>query len=180
VTGTVLVADDHPLFRQALRLAVEKILPEAAIAEAGTLAAAVAAATAAPDLRLILLDLKMPGATGYSGIALLHAECPDVPILVVSSAEGAAAADEARAFGAIGFLHKGSDLGAIEAAVAAAIGRRLGLPVEARPREHFGGFAMMVAASMAATSEATRSRLGWEPSGPGLIAELDRADYYAA
>ncbi|MBN9458116.1 MAG: SDR family oxidoreductase [Bosea sp.] len=64
--------------------------------------------------------------------------------------------------------------------IAAAIGRRLGLPVEARPREHFGGFAMMVAASMAATSEATRSRLGWEPSGPGLIAELDRADYYAA
>ncbi|AMU93080.1 LuxR family transcriptional regulator [Sphingopyxis terrae subsp. terrae NBRC 15098] len=124
MTGTVLVADDHPLFRQALRLAVEKILPEAAIAEAGTLATAVAAATAAPDLRLILLDLKMPGATGYSGIALLHAECPDVPILVVSSAEGAAAADEARAFGAIGFLHKGSDLGAIEAAVAAAIGRR--------------------------------------------------------
>jgi DNA-binding NarL/FixJ family response regulator len=124
VTGTVLVADDHPLFRQALRLAVEKILPEASIVEAGTLATAVAAAIAAPDLRLILLDLKMPGAIGYSGIALLHAECPGVPILVVSSAEGAAAADEARAFGAIGFLHKGSDLGAIEAAVAAAIGRR--------------------------------------------------------
>lgn len=64
--------------------------------------------------------------------------------------------------------------------IAAAIGRQLGLPVEARPREHFGGFAMMVAASMAASSEATRSRLGWEPSGPSLIAELDRADYYAA
>ena len=96
MTGTVLVADDHPLFRQALRLAVERILPEAAIAEAGTLATAVAAATAAPDLRLILLDLKMPGATGYSGIALLHAECPDVPILVVSSAEGAAATNRSR------------------------------------------------------------------------------------
>lgn len=64
--------------------------------------------------------------------------------------------------------------------IAAAIGRQLGLPVEARQREHFGGFAMMVAASMAASSEATRSQLGWEPSGPSLIAELDRADYYAA
>lgn len=62
--------------------------------------------------------------------------------------------------------------------IAAAIGRSLGLPVEARLREHFGGFAMMVAASMAASSQATRSRLGWEPSGPSLIAELDRADYY--
>jgi DNA-binding NarL/FixJ family response regulator len=124
VSGTVLIADDHPLFRQALRLAVEKVLPEGRIVEAGTLAAAASAASAADGLRLILLDLKMPGAVGYSGIALLHAECPQVPILVVSSAEGAAAADEARAFGAIGFLHKGSDLGAIEAAVARALGSR--------------------------------------------------------
>lgn len=124
MSGTVLIADDHPLFRQALRLAVEKVLPDAAIVEAGTLAAAAAAASAADGLRLILLDLKMPGAVGYSGIALLHAERPDVPILVVSSAEGAAAADEARAFGAIGFLHKGSDLGAIETAVARALGSR--------------------------------------------------------
>ncbi len=122
MSAAVLIADDHPLFRQALRLAVEKVLPGADIAEAGTLAAAARAASAAPDLKLILLDLKMPGAVGYSGIALLHAECPDVPILVVSSAEGAAAADEARVFGAIGFLHKGSDLGAIEAAITQALG----------------------------------------------------------
>ncbi len=121
MSGTVLIADDHPLFRQALRLAVEKVLPGGAIVESGTLAAAAAAAAGADDLRLILLDLKMPGAVGYSGIALLHAERPEVPILVVSSAEGAAAADEARAFGAIGFLHKGSDLDTIEAAVARAL-----------------------------------------------------------
>lgn len=86
------------------------------------MAAAASAAADTSDLALILLDLKMPGAVGYSGIALLHAECPDVPILVVSSAEGAAAADEARAFGAIGFVHKGSDLVTIEAAVAGAVG----------------------------------------------------------
>ncbi len=90
--------------------------------EAGTLAAAARAAGEAADLRLILLDLKMPGAVGYSGIALLHAECPGVPILVVSSAEGSSAADEARAFGAIGFLRKDSDLSAIEAAIARALG----------------------------------------------------------
>lgn len=124
MNGSVLIADDHPLFRQALRLAVENALPGARIVEAGTLAAAVAAASGADDLRLILLDLKMPGAIGYSGIALLHAECPAIPILVVSSAESPAAADEARAFGAIGFLPKASDLGAIEAAVAASIANR--------------------------------------------------------
>ena len=121
MTDTVLIADDHPLFRQALMLAVQRAVPGARIVEAGTLAGAARAVEAAEGLRLILLDLKMPGAVGYSGIALLHAERPDVPILVVSSAEGAAAAEEVRAFGAIGFLRKDSDLGAIEDAIARAI-----------------------------------------------------------
>ena len=121
MTETVLIADDHPLFRQALMLAVQRAVPDAQIVEAGTLAAAARAVETAQGLRLILLDLKMPGAVGYSGIALLHAERPDVPILVVSSAEGAAAAEEVRAFGAIGFLRKDSDLSAIEDAIARAI-----------------------------------------------------------
>ena len=82
-------------------------------------------------LRLILLDLKMPGAMGYSGIAMLHAERPEVPILVVSSAEGAAVAEEARQLGAVGFLSKDSDLATIEAAIARALGGRA--PAAAAP-----------------------------------------------
>ena len=118
---SIVIADDHPLFRQALALAVARVRPDARIIEAGTLASAARAVSEADGLALIMLDLKMPGAVGYSGIALLHAERPDVPILVVSSAEGAAAAEEARAFGAIGFLHKDSDLSAIEAAIGRAL-----------------------------------------------------------
>lgn len=98
--------------------------PQAKVIEAGTLAAATRAASEAEGLRLILLDLKMPGAVGYSGIALLHAERPEVPILVVSSAEGAAVEEEARAFGAISFLRKDSDLAGIERAIASALGGR--------------------------------------------------------
>lgn len=124
MSATVLVADDHPLFRQALILAVQRVLPAARVVEAGTLAAAARAVDAADDLKLILLDLKMPGAVGYSGIALLHAEAPGVPILVVSSAEGESAAQEVRAFGAIGFLRKDADFAAIEAAIARAIDAR--------------------------------------------------------
>ena len=90
--GTVLIADDHPLFRQALSLAVQRVAPEARIIEAGTLANASRAVGEAEGLRLILLDLKMPGAVDYSGIALLHAERPEVPIIVVPSAEGESAA----------------------------------------------------------------------------------------
>lgn len=121
MTDTILIADDHPLFRQAIALAVGRVRPDALIIEAGSLAAAARSAVEAADLKLILLDLKMPGAVGYSGIAMLHAERPSVPILVVSSVEGHAAADEVRAFGAIGFLRKDSDLATIEAAIAAAL-----------------------------------------------------------
>lgn len=121
MTATILIADDHPLFRQALMLAVQRVMPAAQVVEAGSLAAAARVVGEASDLKLILLDLKMPGAVGYSGIALLHAEAPEVPILVVSSAEGESAAQEARAFGAIGFLRKDGDLTATEAAIARAL-----------------------------------------------------------
>ena len=128
--GTILIADDHPLFRQALVLAAQRVRPTADIIEVGTLDAATEAARGAAALVLILLDLKMPGATGFSGVALLHAERPDVPILVISSADPAAAAD-ARRFGAVGFLSKGADLDSIEAAIAAALsGERIDGPAD--------------------------------------------------
>lgn len=63
-------------------------------------------------------------------------------------------------------------------AIAEAIGRRLGLPVESREREHFGWFAMMAGADMAASSARTRELLHWQPQGPTLLAELDQAGYY--
>lgn len=137
MTETILIADDHPLFRQALALAVMRVRPEARVAEAGTLAAAARIASDAEDLALIILDLKMPGAVGYSGIALLHAERPAVPILVVSSAEGSSAAEEARSFGAIAFLHKNSDLSAIETAIAEAMAGKLP-PASAKPAGEAG------------------------------------------
>lgn len=137
MTETILIADDHPLFRQALALAVMRVRPEARIVEVGTLASAVRAASDADDLALIVLDLKMPGAVGYSGIALLHAERPTVPILVVSSAEGSSAAEEARSFGAIAFLHKNSDLSVIEVAIAEALAGHHPAPT-ARPAGEAG------------------------------------------
>ncbi|GGE93139.1 DNA-binding response regulator [Sphingomonas prati] len=95
--------------------------PAARVLEAGTLARAATLAAETDDLELILLDLKMPGATGYAGVALIHAERPTVPILVVSSADAAVALPEVRRFGAIGFLGKGADLATIEQAIAAAL-----------------------------------------------------------
>jgi DNA-binding NarL/FixJ family response regulator len=149
VTQTILIADDHPLFRQAMAMAAMAVAPGVRIVEAGTLAAAASAVVSAEGLRLILLDLKMPGAVGYSGIALLHAERPDVPILVVSSTEGSAAPEEACAFGAVGFLRKDADLGDIEAAIAGAL--KVAVPVA-------GGAAGAGAPGVVAGGEAEKIR----------------------
>ena len=63
--------------------------------------------------------------------------------------------------------------------IAKVIGRRLGLPVESRPAEHFGWFAHFAGANMSASAERTRRLLGWKPKGPDLIADLDQPGYFA-
>ena len=118
---TILVADDHPMFREALKLAISRAVPGARIVEAGQLGEAADVARSEAALDLILLDLKMPGAAGFSGVALMHAERPGTPILVVSSADQADAAPRARAYGAIGFISKTAGLDALEAAVRRAL-----------------------------------------------------------
>jgi len=65
-------------------------------------------------------------------------------------------------------------------AIAEVIGRRLGLPVEPRGREHFGWFAHFAGADMAASSQRTRELLGWQPAGPTLLADLDQPGYFGA
>lgn len=62
--------------------------------------------------------------------------------------------------------------------IAEVIARRLGLPVESRSREHFGGFANFAGGDMCATSARTRAVLGWEPKGPDLLADIDQPGYY--
>ncbi|UZE21440.1 SDR family oxidoreductase [Pseudomonas sp. B21-056] len=63
-------------------------------------------------------------------------------------------------------------------AIAKAIGRGLGLPVGFREREHFGWFAHMASADMAASSAYTRALLGWTPNGPSLLDDLEQPGYY--
>lgn len=130
--GTILIADDHPLFRQAMAMAAANVRPDARLVECANLPSALNEAVAADDLMLVLLDLKMPGAEGFSGVALLHAEKPDVPILVVSSADAALAAREAVRFGAVGFIGKDADLSLIEQAIADALdGKKIDAPTDA-------------------------------------------------
>ena len=77
-------------------------------------------------------------------------------------------------------FHAVADEGVPFREIASAIGRHLGLPVESRTREHFGWFAEFAGADMPASSARTRTRLGWAPTGPGLLDDLDEPAYYAA
>lgn len=74
--------------------------------------------------------------------------------------------------------HAVADEGVAFKDIAAVIGRRLGVPMEPRTAEHFAWFGHFVGAQMAASSARTRERLGWQATGPDLLADIDQAAYY--
>jgi DNA-binding NarL/FixJ family response regulator len=115
----VLIADDHPLFRDALRFAVEEVATDepVAVLEAGTLAEVDAAAHAEPGVDLVLLDLKMPGMNGMAGLVGLRRRFPTLPVVIVSAAEDPAVVREALACGASGYIPKSLDRGALTGAL---------------------------------------------------------------
>ena len=106
---TLLIADDHPLFREALRGAVARLLPGATLREADSVAALYTLVEADPDADLLLLDLNMPGAQGFSALVHLRALHPQLPIVVVSAREEPSVMRRALDHGAVGFIPKSVD-----------------------------------------------------------------------
>lgn len=113
-------------------MAAGRVCPGAEIVEAGTLDRALALARDGGAFDLVLLDLRMPGAEGCSGVALLHAEMPSTPILVISAADSAQTVGAVHRFGAVGFIGKDRDLHEIEHAIARALaGERIAASLDA-------------------------------------------------
>lgn len=110
----LLIADDHPLFRSALSLAIGAQWPAAAIIEAGSFSSLEAAIGEHPDLDIVLLDLSMPGAIGFSSLAYLRGERADLPVVVISASEHPRTVQRARQFGAAGFIPKSSPIAQIQ------------------------------------------------------------------
>lgn len=118
---TVIVADDHPLFRTALREALKPVLPGAKVVEADSFPALQAALTehGVPDL--VLLDLNMPGVRGFSSLLFLRSEYPTVPVVVVSGYDEPPLIQRVLQFGASGFIPKTTSLETMGEAVRAAL-----------------------------------------------------------
>lgn len=106
---TLLIADDHPLFREALRGVVTRVVPDAVLHEADSADALYAMVEARPDADLLLLDLNMPGARGFSALVHLRAQHPELPIVMVSAREEPTVMRRALDHGALGFIPKSAD-----------------------------------------------------------------------
>ncbi|HEX7769301.1 MAG TPA: response regulator transcription factor [Dokdonella sp.] len=128
----VLIADDHPLFRDALKRAVAQAVPDAALVEVEDVAALHAAVDAHPELELLLLDLQMPGASGFSALVNIRHRHPGLPIVVVSAHEQAAVIRRAIAHGASGYIPKSTPAAKIVEALSNVLDGDLWVPAEVR------------------------------------------------
>jgi DNA-binding NarL/FixJ family response regulator len=104
--GRVLIADDHPLSREGLSLAVRSSFLGAVIDTAGSVAEARAAVRTHRIYRLILLDFVLPDAQGFSGLIELTQLAGKSPVAMISAYDDPALIETARSLGAVGFLFK--------------------------------------------------------------------------
>ena len=102
----VLIADDHPLFRGALREAMASQFDHVDITEAGSFDDLAELLERGSEVDLIMLDLTMPGARGFSGLMYLRAQYPGMPVMVVSANDDPATIRRCMEFGASGFIPK--------------------------------------------------------------------------
>lgn len=103
---TFLVADDHPLFRTALIQVLRERFAQMRTVEAASAATLGTALQEHPEVELVLLDLAMPGARGFSSLLHVRGEYPEIPVVVVSSNEHPRVIRRAQQFGAAGFISK--------------------------------------------------------------------------
>lgn len=116
-TYSILIADDHPLFRTALLQSIQMAFNHTQLLEADSLDTLLRLLNQDEDIDLLLLDLKMPGTNGMSGLIQLRSEYPDLPIVVISASEEIAIVSQVKHYGAFGFIPKSSDMKTLIAAL---------------------------------------------------------------
>jgi DNA-binding NarL/FixJ family response regulator len=125
---SILIADDHPLFRGALRQALVSALPGTTLSEAGSFDEVTRSLAGGPDVDLVLLDLTMPGVQGFSGLLFLRADYPQVPVMVVSANDDPGVVRRCIEFGALGFMPKTLDADQMAQAVQSVLDGNVWVP----------------------------------------------------
>ncbi|MEM7429306.1 MAG: response regulator transcription factor [Pseudomonadota bacterium] len=113
----LIVADDHPLVRDALTKTLSESYPDGQVDNAGSLDEVVQVLDRDNPPDLILLDLKMPGVQGFSGLSYLRAQYPEIPVAVISATDDHAVIRRAISFGASGYIPKSVPVEDMRAAV---------------------------------------------------------------
>ncbi len=128
----IVIIDDHPLFRDAMKGALASVLVNATVREASSLDDGIKILDDDRDCDLVLLDLKMPGVQGLSGLAYLRAQFPSVPVAIVSGQEEPAVIRRALALGASGFIPKSTPAEEMRRAVTAILEGEVWAPLVAQ------------------------------------------------
>lgn len=124
----ILIADDHPLYRQALMQAVRGVVDNAVLDEADDLDTARHLLSTHPDTDLVLLDLHMPGSHGLMGLVSIRAEHPGVAVVMISAHDDPLTIRRALAYGAAGYLTKRADLAQLQTGICAVLACEQWLP----------------------------------------------------
>ncbi len=114
----IVIADDHPLFREALKLAVCGTLVDAQVTEADSATALFAALNQHDDVDLLLLDLGLPDAQGFSALLRTRTSHPGLPIVVISGHEEPNIVARTLAHGAAGFVPKSASRRSVDRSAA--------------------------------------------------------------
>lgn len=128
---TIVIADDHPLYRDALELVVTDIFTAARIVTCASQEEVLGVLRQEDGADLILLDLKLPGAMGFTCLTLIHDLSPITPVVIVSAIEDPATMREAIEHGASGYLPKSSDRQTMRHALQLVMAGSVFLPVTA-------------------------------------------------
>lgn len=129
---TVIVADDHPLFRTAIKEALEAEQGETRFLEANSFESLQKLVDEQQEVDLVLLDLHMPGVSGFAGLVYLCKRYPSVPVVIISANEDPVVIKRALEHGAAGFIPKSSSMEAIKEAIAAVLMGEIWSPPQAR------------------------------------------------
>lgn len=126
--STFIVADDHPLFREALIHAIGNCVADADIIEADSLDTLQAVVEANPEADLLLLDLNMPGVSGFSALAYIRSKHESLPTVIVSAMDDPAVIRRSIQHGASGFIPKSSPISTLEKGIRAVLDGEVWVP----------------------------------------------------